>query len=128
MPNPLRCRGIRGATTADEDSESGILESTRELLSQLLSANQLDRNEITAIFFTCTRDLSATFPARAARELGLVHLPLLCGQEMNVPGAPERCIRILLLVNTGRTPEQLRHVYLRGAANLRPDFAFSQND
>jgi chorismate mutase len=127
MPNAIRCRGIRGATTAFENSESSILESTRDLLTNLLSANQLVGEQVAAVFFTCTPDLDATFPARAARDLGFVHLPLMCSQEIDVPGAPQRCIRVLLLVNTDRSPTEMRHVYLRGAAGLRSDLSPSQD-
>ena len=117
----LRCRGIRGATTAAENTASSILEATIELLSRLTSANQIEIEDIAAIFFTATPDLDATFPARAARDLGYVNVPLMCSQEMSVPEAPLRCIRVLMLVNTSKGVEDMVHVYLRGAASLRSD-------
>ncbi len=117
----LRCRGIRGATTASANTEAEILGVTRELLTRLISANQVSVDDVAAIIFTATPDLNATFPARAARELGYVNTPLMCGQEISVPGAPEKCLRILLLVNTAKGPEQITHVYLRGAAALRQE-------
>ena len=123
MNEALRCRGIRGATTVADDSSASILEGTRELLSRMISANQVAPEETAAIFFTATAVLSATFPARAARELGLVDVPLMCSQEIPVADAPPRCIRVLLLVNTSKRPEEIVHVYLRGAAALRSDLS-----
>jgi len=117
----LRCRGIRGATTAAENTASSILEATIELLSRLTSANQIEIEDIAAIFFTATPDLDATFPARAARDLGYVNVPLMCSQEIPVPQSPLRCIRVLMLVNTSKGIEEMVHVYLRGAASLRSD-------
>ncbi len=115
------CRGIRGATTAADDSSASVLEATRELLSRLISVNQFSPEEAAAIFFTATPDLTATFPARAARELGLVNIPLMCSQEIPVADAPARCIRVLVLINTSKRLEEIVHVYLRGAAALRSD-------
>jgi len=123
MKEALRCRGIRGATTVADDSSASILEGTRELLSRMISANQIAPEETAAIFFTATPDLCATFPARAARELGLIDIPLMCGQEIPVADAPARCIRVLVLVNTSRRPEEIVHVYLREAAALRSDLS-----
>ncbi|HKD42215.1 MAG TPA: chorismate mutase [Myxococcaceae bacterium] len=116
-----RCRGIRGATTAAENTAASILEATAELLSRLTSANQIEIEDTAAIFFTATPDLDATFPARAARDLGYVNVPLMCSQEIPVPEAPPRCIRVLMLVNTSKGIEEMVHVYLRGAASLRSD-------
>src|SRR5215831_1370696 len=121
MNGALRCRGIRGATTVADDSSASILEGTRELLSRMISANQVAPEEAAAIFFTATPDLRATFPARAARELGWVNVPLMCSQEIPVADAPARCIRVLVLVNTSKRPDEIVHVYLRGAAALRSD-------
>ena len=121
MNDVLRCRGIRGATTARDDSSASILEATRELLTRLISDNEIHPEQTAAIFFTATPDLAATFPARAARELGWVSVPLMCTQEIAVPAAPVRCIRVLILVNTAKRQEELVHVYLRGASSLRTD-------
>ena len=119
----VRIRGIRGATTAEDNTESSILETTRELLTRLISVNLIAVEDIAAILFTATPDLNATFPARAARDLGFVNVPLMSSQEMEVPDAPQRCIRVLLLVNTTRKGHELTHLYLRGAAALRADLA-----
>ncbi|GBD20353.1 chorismate mutase [Thermomicrobium sp. CFH 73360] len=118
----LLCRGIRGATTVDGNTAEAIVSATRELLLALVEANQIDPDQIASIIFTTTRDLNATFPAVAARQLGWVHVPLLCAHEMDVPGAPRGVVRVLMHVNTEKSPREIRHVYLRGARVLRPEF------
>jgi len=118
----LQCRGIRGATTVNANTAEAIVSATRELLLALVEANQIDPDQIASIIFTTTRDLNATFPAVAARELGWVHVPLLCAHEMDVPGAPRGVVRVLMHVNTEKSPREIRHVYLRGARVLRPEF------
>ena len=117
------CRGVRGATTCEENSERAILEATGELLERLLEENAVAKEDIAAVFFTSTDDLDAAFPAAAARRLGLVDIPLLGGRETTVPGAPARCIRVLVLVNTDRPQGAFKHLYLRDAQALRPDLA-----
>ena len=106
-----------------EDSEREILDATRELVTTLLEANQLTTSSIISAFFTCTPDLRSAFPARAARELGLDNAALLCATEIDVPGALPRCIRTLVHVETEQRQDQVRHVYLREARKLRPEFA-----
>ncbi|HZH04243.1 MAG TPA: chorismate mutase [Myxococcaceae bacterium] len=120
--NAIQCRGIRGAITVDENTEPAMLEATRELLAQLFSANAVAAEDLAAIFFTATPDLNAAFPAKAARQMGYVQVPLMGSQEMDVPEAPGRCIRVLMLVNTARRLDELVHVYLRGAVVLRPEY------
>ncbi len=121
----MAVRGIRGATTADADTEAAILEATQDLLEAIRVRNQVQVEEIAGIWFTTTRDLSAEFPARAARRLGWTEVPMLCGHEMEVPAQNRRnvarCIRVLMLVNTDRPAGELRFVYLRRAAHLRDD-------
>jgi chorismate mutase len=119
----MPCRGIRGATTVDHDTEGEILVATEELLSCLVDANGLQKEDIASVVFTVTPDLTAAFPARAARQLGWNLVALLDAQEVPVPGALPRCIRVLIHWNTDKAQEQVRHVYLRGAAALRPDRA-----
>lgn len=120
-------RGVRGATTVDADRAADILSATRELLQALLDANDIrDFEPIASIFFTTTPDLSATFPAEAARELGMKMVPLICNQEIPVPGRLPRCIRVLLQVNTTRSQADMRHIYLREAQSLRPDLVSAQ--
>lgn len=118
-----RCRGIRGATTADENTREAILAATRELLTLIAERNALELEEITSIFFTVTDDLDAEHPALAARQLGWTDLALLCAREIPVPGGLPRCVRVLLHVNTTKSQQELRHVYLREAIVLRPGWA-----
>jgi chorismate mutase len=115
------CRGIRGATTVEENSVEAILAATRELLYIMIRANDIDPDDVASAIFTTTFDLNATYPALAARQLGWYDAALLCGHEMDVPGGLQRCIRILVHWNTNRHPKDIVHVYLRGAKNLRPD-------
>jgi chorismate mutase len=117
----VQCRGIRGATTVELDSASAILEATRELLARIIEANDVAAQDVASAFFTATPDLSAAFPAEAARELGWRHVALLDAQEISVPGSLPRCVRVLVHWNTDRRPEEIHHVYLRGASSLRPD-------
>jgi chorismate mutase len=117
----MSCRGIRGATTVEADTAEAILEATRELLARMVEANDLVVEEVASVMFTVTHDLKAAFPARAARALGWQHVPLLDAQEIPVPGSLARCVRVLVHYNTAKTQAEIRHVYLRGAAALRPD-------
>ncbi len=117
------CRGIRGATTAAENTREAILEATRELLQQMITANGIEACDVASTIFTTTPDLNAEFPALAAREMGWNDTALLCGHEMHVPGSLERCIRILIHWNTTCSASEIVHVYIRGAQNLRPEHA-----
>lgn len=119
----MRCRGIRGATTATANSADAILSATRELLTRLTEQNDVHEDDIASIFFTVTDDLDAQHPALAARQLGWHDAALLCAREIPVPGSLDRCIRVLLHVNTERSAWQIRHVYLREAISLRPSRA-----
>ncbi len=115
------CRGIRGATTAEANTREEILQATRELLVLLIEANELDSSDICSAIFTTTSDLNAEFPAIAARQLGWHDVALVCGHEMSVPGALKSCIRVLIHWNTPKAQNEIKHVYIRGAKNLRPD-------
>ncbi|MGE5195136.1 MAG: chorismate mutase [Deltaproteobacteria bacterium] len=120
-------RGIRGATSASADTRDAILEGTRELLGEMLRANGIvDFDEIASIVLTTTPDLTATFPAEAARELGMNFVPLLCASEIAVPGRLPRCVRVLMHVNTDKPAREMVHVYLREAKSLRPDVQSAQ--
>ncbi|HLY26576.1 MAG TPA: chorismate mutase [Aggregatilineales bacterium] len=119
---PIVCRGIRGATTPAENTSEAILEATRELLTQIVEANHgLKPDDVASVFFTTTPDLDAEYPALAARQLGWTDVALMCGQEMTVPGALKKCLRVLIHWNTTRRNDEIRHIYLRDAVNLRPD-------
>lgn len=123
----MAVRGIRGATTVDADVPEQILSATRELLQHILERNELtDFDDIVSAVFTTSPDLTSTFPAEAARELGMRHVPLLCASEIAVAGAMPMCIRVLLHVETPRAPRDVVHVYLRDAKQLRPDVTSAQ--
>jgi chorismate mutase len=118
-------RGIRGATTAEVNTAEAITEATQELLVELTRLNDLDKDEICFAYFSTTHDLTAEFPAYAARRLGWLEVPLLCGHDMDVPlpnpRAVPMCIRILLLYNTAKPQSAMRFAYLRGAKAIKAD-------
>jgi tryptophan synthase alpha chain len=124
---PVTCRGIRGATTVESNTSEDILEATTDLLGALIRLNEIAPEDVVSAMFTTTPELTAAFPALAARELGWTEVPLLCAHEMNVPGALRGVVRILLHVNSPRTPAQIRHVYLRDARALRPEWAYDDD-
>jgi chorismate mutase len=113
------CRGVRGATTAEDNSREAILEATTELLQEMVAANGIQVEDVASIIFTTSPDLNAEYPALAARLGGWTQVALLCAHEMNVPQGLAKCIRILLHWNTDRRPDEVVHVYLRGARSLR---------
>ncbi len=117
----MKCRGVRGATTATENSGEEIVAATRELLERMAAINGIAVDDIASVIFTVTPDLDTAYPARAAREMGWAHTPLLCLQEMRVAGSLPSCIRVLVLWNTDLPAPAIRHVYLREASILRPD-------
>ena len=117
----MTCRGIRGAISVDNNDAEAITVATRELLERIVAANELSVEDAATVVFTATSDLDAAYPAHAAREMGWVNVPLLCMQEMAITGSLPRCIRVLVLWNTDRPPDQIRHVYLGKAHALRPD-------
>lgn len=117
----MAVRALRGAIQVDGDSREEILEGTAELVTSVLDRNELTADDVISIVFTATPDLTAEFPAYAARLLGLTDVPLLCASEIAVPGALPRTLRLLAHVETERSRAELRHVYLRGAAALRSD-------
>lgn len=117
----MKCRGIRGATTVDANTAKSIYASTKELLREMIEANAVDKDDMASIIFTTTDDLNAAFPAKAAREMGMSNTPLLCSREINVPDSLKSCLRILILFNTDKKPDDIKHIYLKGAAVLRAD-------
>jgi len=117
----LVCRGVRGATTVEEDTREEILLATHELLSQMIEANNIQADDIASAVFTTTPDLTAEYPALAARQLGWHNVALLCTHEMSVSHGLKRCIRILLHWNTYKSASEIRHIYTKGAVTLRPD-------
>ncbi|MEE9400763.1 MAG: chorismate mutase [Dehalococcoidia bacterium] len=115
------CRGIRGATTVDNDAVDDILRECKELLQMMIDANGVKPEDVACAIFTTTSDLNSAFPATAARQLGWTDVPLMCSKEIDVPGSVKGCIRILILYNTERSAEDIVHVYIKGASDLRSD-------
>jgi chorismate mutase len=122
----LTCRGVRGATTVTTNEREAILEATRDLLLRLIEANNIKAEDVASVIFSTTPDLTAEFPALAARQLGWHDSALFCCSEIAVPGSLEKCIRILIHWNTTLSLTEINHVYIRGAVNLRPDRNFNQ--
>lgn len=118
----MYCRGIRGATVAEANSRQAILAATRELLEAIIAANDVHPDDVASVFFTTSPDLTAEYPALAARELGWQDTALLCSQEIGVPSGLARCIRVLIHWNTHRGANEIQHCYLGDAERLRPEW------
>ena len=119
----MTVRAIRGAVQIDSDERDAILEGTAELVSEVMSRNDLTTGDVISVLFTSTPDLTAEFPALAARKIGFHDVALICASEIAVPGAMPRVVRLLAHVETDRPRSAIQHVYLRGAAALRLDIA-----
>lgn len=121
----MALRGVRGAIVVEENTAEAILAATRRLLEAMLAANPtLNVDEVASCFFTVTPDLTAEYPAKAARQMGWTEVPLICAQEMAVPHGLKRCVRILIHWNTDISSSEVEHVYLGEAAQLRPEWEF----
>lgn len=120
----MNVRGIRGAITVELNDEQQILDATAQMLGEIIQENQLTPDQVGSIFVTVTQDLDAAFPAVAIRRLpGWDLVPLMCSLEVPVKGSLQRCIRLMVLVNTEKGQDEIRHIYLGGARALRPDLA-----
>ena len=113
------CRGIRGATTADANTDEAIYSATRDMLQQLINVNAIDQEQVGAAYFTVTPDLNAAFPAAAARQLGWNEVALMCSTEIPVPDSLGHCIRVMILYNTEKSQKDMVNVYLKGTDVLR---------
>ena len=119
----LVCRGVRGATTVTSNSREAILTATRQMLALLVRRNAISAADIASAIFTVTRDINAEFPALAARQLGWLEVPLLCGYEIEVPNSLPMCVRVLVHWNTAKSQSEIEHVYIHDAVRLRPDLS-----
>ena len=119
----MAVRAIRGATQLEVDDRQHLLDRVSELVTAILADNDLHSDDLISIVFTATADVRSEFPAYAARQLGLVDLPLLCARELDVPGAMPRVIRLLAHAETRLSRAEVTHVYLHGAAGLRRDLS-----
>jgi chorismate mutase len=116
-------RAVRGAVQVIGNDRADILAGTTELVTEVMSRNELSTEDVISVIFTATPDLTAEFPALAARKLGFQEVPLLCATEIDVPGAMRHVVRLMMHVETAKPRSALQHVYLRGAAALRLDIA-----
>ena len=116
-------RGVRGATTVENNTRDEILTATRQLLALMIRLNDIQPEDVASALFTLTRDLNAEFPALAARQLQWLDVPLLCGYEVEVPGSLQKCIRVLIHWNTDKPQRDISPVYIREAKRLRPDLS-----
>jgi chorismate mutase len=114
-------RAIRGAITVKSNTKKEIIKETKTLLKKIAEENSLDSKDIISIFFSVTNDLDAAFPAVAAREIGWTDIALMCTNEINVPGSLGMCIRVMMHINTDKSNNEIRHIYLNEASVLRPD-------
>jgi chorismate mutase len=114
-------RALRGATTIDVDEKDHLFERVIALLDALLERNGLDHDDLISVLFTATDDIRSAFPAEAARKSGLGDVPLICARELDIEAGTPHCIRVMIHVSTERPRNQLHHVYLEGARNLRDD-------
>jgi chorismate mutase len=119
----LRLCAIRGATSVEQDRPADIIAATSALLNEMLGRNGIGADELVSLFFTSTPDLVAEFPAVAARRLGLSTVALMCAAEIPVQGATPRCVRVLAHCYSRRSRDQIRHVYLGAAKQLRSDLS-----
>jgi chorismate mutase len=119
-------RAIRGATQLEVDEREHLLERSAELVKAVLEANDLDHEDLISILFTVTPDLHSEFPAVAGRQIGLTDVPLMCMQEIDVPHALPRVVRMMVHAESPRSREKIQHVYLHGAVALRPDLTGAQ--
>jgi chorismate mutase len=116
-------RAVRGAIQVGADDRAEILTGTAELVTEVMTRNDLSTDDVISVIFTATSDLTAEFPALAARKLGFQEVPLLCAGEIGVPGAMPRVVRLMMHIETDKPRAEIQHVYLRGAAALRLDIA-----
>ncbi|MFB9674478.1 chorismate mutase [Streptosporangium vulgare] len=116
-------RAIRGATQVESNDRDAILSGVTELVTEVMGRNRLTTDDVISVIFTATPDLTAEFPALAARKLGFHDVPLICASEIDVPGALPRVVRLMAHVEVDRPRQDIQHVYLRGAVALRVDIA-----
>lgn len=116
-------RALRGAITVEANDSDQIIEETGVLLKKIVEENKLDAEDIISIIFTVTEDLNAAFPAVAARQLGWTSTALMCTREIDVPGSLKKCIRVLMHINSEKSKDELKHIFLKEARSLRPDIS-----
>lgn len=119
----MAVRAIRGATTLERDEREHLHERTQELVEAMLQGNEITSQDVISVYFTCTPDVVSDFPAAAARQMGFGAVPLMCAQEMAVPGALRLVVRVMMHTEMDRPKDEVAHVYLHEAVSLRRDLA-----
>ncbi|MFS0635628.1 chorismate mutase [Mesobacillus foraminis] len=115
-------RGIRGAITVKENVEEEIVPATERLMREIIKQNGISPETVASVFVSVTEELTAAFPAKALRQIeGWAYVPVMCMQEVPVPGSLPKCIRVMFHADTEICQEDIKHVYLEGATVLRPD-------
>lgn len=114
-------RAVRGAIQIDRDDPVNIRAGASTLMAEIMRCNSLTAEDIVSVIFTVTPDLTSGFRGAGARDLVLTDVPLLCATEIPVPNAMARVIRLLAHIRSDRPQSVIKHVYLGGAAELRPD-------
>jgi len=118
----MMVRGLRGATTVENDEEQAVLEATQALVEEMAKENGVLPGDIISVLISTTTDIKSTFPAKAVRSIdGWIYVPVMCTHEMDVPGAMSLCIRALMHVNTDIPQRYVKHIYQKNAVKLRPD-------
>jgi chorismate mutase len=120
-PVPSAVRALRGATTVDTDEPDHLSTRVQTLVNQMLERNGVSKDDLISVLFTATDDIHSMFPATAARAVGLGDIPLICARELDITGATPMCVRVLMHLTTDRSRQELHHVYLEGARQLRDD-------
>jgi len=122
-------RGFRGATTVTENNENEIMTETKKLVVKMVDKNNIQPEDVSHILFSVTDDLNAGFPAKVARQMpGWTHVPVMCMKEINVPNSLEKCIRVMMVANTNFQQDEVQHVFLNEAIQLRPDLIQKEGD
>jgi chorismate mutase len=123
----MMIRGIRGATTVTNNDASEIVDATEELLREMIRANDVKASDVASVLISVTDDLTAAFPAQALRRIeGWTYVPVMCMREIPVPGSLPRCIRVMMTAETPKAQEEVVHIYLRNAVQLRPDLSLTK--
>lgn len=118
----MKIRGVRGAITVSKNDEQEIILAAERLLKEMIASNNIDPDDVASIFISATDDVDAAFPAKALRNLdGWTYVPVMCMQELSVSGSLQKCVRVMIHTNTEKRQDEIRHIYLEGAAGLRPD-------
>ncbi|WP_085992035.1 chorismate mutase [Oceanobacillus senegalensis] len=115
-------RGIRGATTVTHNDEKEILKQAKDLIVEMIDMNNVQATDVSHVFISVTKDLNATFPAKALREIdGWKYVPVMCMAEIDVPHGLKQCIRVMMVTNTNKSQEEIKHIFKNEAVKLRPD-------